>query len=114
MIIQSLEIPREEFESKSGWQLKPEGACMGDRCVPLPGNPISSRTVDVRLISEALEMPIVHDSLHGLYAVGPASGGALLAAAVCPEIELPNLDGKMFKISSLRGRKVVVVSWASW
>jgi hypothetical protein len=114
MIIQSLEIPKAEFESKSGWQLKPEGACMGDRCVPLPGDPISSGTVDVRLVSESLGMPIVEDTTYGLYAVGPASEGAFLASAECPEIDLPDLDGQLFSISSLRGRKVVIVSWASW
>jgi hypothetical protein len=121
MIIQSLVIPRNEFEQQTGWVLKPEGACKGDRCVPLfSGDPSltsvdpSGETVDIRMLSDALGMPIVHDETHGLYAVGPESGGPLLASAECPEIQLPDLDGNEFSISSLRGRKVVIVSWASW
>ncbi len=114
MIIQSLDIPRIDFEGLTGWALKAEGACKGDRCVPLPSVDPSKPTVDVRRLSEALGMPIVHDEAHGLYAVGPESGGPLLAGAACPEISLPDLDGKEFSISSLRGRKVVIVSWASW
>lgn len=114
MIIHSLEIPREAFERQTGWVLKPEGACKGDRCVPLPAIDPASKTVDIRLLSETLGMPIVEDSALGLYAVGPESGGPLLASAECPEITLPDVDGKEFSISSLRGRKVVIVSWASW
>jgi hypothetical protein len=114
MIIQSLVIPRNEFEQQTGWVLKPEGACKGDRCVPLSSVDPSMDTVDIRMLSDALGMPIVHDEAHGLYAVGPESGGPLLASAECPEIQLPDLDGNEFAISSLRGRKVVIVSWASW
>lgn len=114
MIIQSLEIPKSDFETQTGWSLKPEGACKGDRCVPLQGIDPAAHTVDIRLLSETLGMPIVHDEAHGLYAVGPESGGPLLASAECPEITLPDFDGNEFSISSLRGRKVVIVSWASW
>lgn len=114
MIIPSLEIPKADFEAQTGWSLKPEGACKGDRCVPLPAIDPAAHTVDVRILSETLGMPIVHDKAHGLYAVGPESGGALLTSAECPEIVLPDLDGEDFAISSLRGRKVVIVSWASW
>ena len=114
MIIPSLEIPKADFEAQTGWSLKPEGACKGDRCVPLQGIDPAAHTVDVRILSKTLGMPIVHDEVHGLYAVGPESGGPLLASAECPEIVLPDLAGKEFSISSLRGRKVVIVSWASW
>lgn len=114
MIIHSLEIPREDFEAQSGWKLKPEGACKGDVCVPLPVIDTNSHTVDVRMIADTLGMPIVHDEVHGLYAVGPASDGPLLSGPACPEITLPDLDGNEISISSFRGSKVVIVSWASW
>ena len=114
MIIPSLEIPRSEFEKLTGWTIKPEGVCKGDRCVPLQAIDPSAHTVDIRILSETLGMPIVHDATHGLFAIGPDSGASLLASAQCPEISLPDLDGDEFLISSLRGRKVVIVSWASW
>ena len=114
MIIASLEIAKEDFEAQTGWVLKPEGACKGDRCVPLPALDPAAQTVDIRLLSAALGMPIVENAGHGVYAVGPESGGPLLAGAECPDITLPDLDGNEVSISSFRGRKVVIVSWASW
>jgi peroxiredoxin len=38
----------------------------------------------------------------------------VLTSAVAPELELPDRDGNLFKLSSLHGRKVLLVAWASW
>ena len=31
-----------------------------------------------------------------------------------PDFELPNQDGKIIKLSDYRGKKVLIVTWASW
>ena len=36
MIVQSLTVSRDEFARVTGWDMKPEGACLGDICVPVP------------------------------------------------------------------------------
>jgi len=56
----------------------------------------------------------VHDAESGLWALGPESGGRALASASVPELELPRVDGNPFRLSSLRGTKVLLVAWASW
>src|SRR5438270_232256 len=59
--------------------------------------------------------PLVHDEERGLYAIGPSTvSGRALATAEAPELELPDLNGNPFKLSSLRGQKVLLVAWASW
>ncbi len=118
MIIQSLSISRQEFENGTGWQLKPEGACHGEICVPLPEEvnaDIARGIVEISVVAERLGMPIVHDAEMGLWALGPASlSGRALSTAVAPGLELPDVDGNMFQLSSLRGKKVVIVSWAPY
>jgi hypothetical protein len=114
VILSELQVPADRFEADTGWALKPEGACRGDICVPLGGLG-GGPTVDVSAVAERLGMPLVHDEAAGLWALGPASmGGYALPTAVAPELELPDLDGRAFRLSSLRGRKVVLLAWAPY
>ena len=116
MILDRLDVATGAFEARTGWAIKPEGACSGDVCVPLPDAArVGDGRVDVQVVAERLRMPIVHDESHGLWAVGPASvTGRTLDTAVAPDLALPDLDGNMFDLASLHGRKVLLVAWASW
>jgi hypothetical protein len=49
-----------------------------------------------------------------LWALGPASGGKALTTAVSPDPVLKDRNGDSFLLSSLRGRRVIMVAWASW
>ena len=111
MILDRLETTPDELERRTGWKIEPQGACKGDRCVPLPGG---GAALDVRVLAERLEMALVHDSKHGLWALGPEAEGRALASAELPEITLPDRQGNPFSLSSLRGSKVLLVAWASW
>lgn len=114
MILDSLHVDPVAFERRTGWAIKPEGACKGARCVPLPGSPIRGGRVDVRALAARLGMPLVRDEAAGLWALGPEAGGRALADAHAPDFALPDLAGREFRLSSLRGRKVLLVAWASW
>ena len=59
-------------------------------------------------------MPLVHDEAAGLWSLGPESGGKALTTATAPDFELPDRHGQPFRLSSLRGRKVLLLTWASW
>jgi hypothetical protein len=112
MILNRLEVSAEEMERRTGWKFEPEGACKGDRCVPVPRR--GDGTLDAQVLSERLGMALVHDSEHGLWALGPESMGHALASAKLPEITLPDRDGQPFSLASLHGTKVLLIAWASW
>jgi hypothetical protein len=60
-------------------------------------------------------MALVHDEQAGLWALGPESlGNRALVSAEAPELVLPDLDGNEFRLSSLRGQKVVLVASAPY
>jgi hypothetical protein len=114
VIVTELRVPAERFERETGWALKPEGACRGDICVPL-GDLAAGPDIEVGAVADRLGMPLVHDEAAGLWALGPAAlGGRALPTAEAPELELPDLDGRAFRLSSLRGRKVLLVAWAPY
>ena len=112
MILESLSVTVTEFERGTGWLIKPEGACKGEVCVPLPSE-VDGR-LDVRVLAARLGMPLVEDGAHGLWCLGPEAGGRALSSAVAPELTLPDIHATEFRLSSLRGRKVLLVAWASW
>ena len=116
MILSGLDVDAAEFERGTGWAIKPEGACRGDVCVPLAADPPAAGAgFDVAATADRLGMALVHDPDAGLWALGPASiGGRALTTAEAPELELPDFDGNPFRLSSLRGQKVVLVAWAPY
>lgn len=111
MILDALDLTSEQFTAGTGWELKPEGACKGEVCVPLGQHD----GFDLVATAERLRMALVHDEQAGLWALGPESlGDRALVSAEAPELVLGDLDGREFRLSSLRGQKVLLVSWAPY
>ena len=112
VIADSPAVPLEDFERGTGWRFKPEGACLGPVCVPLPAQ---ASPVRLEAIADRLGMGLAHDAGHGLWALGPSTvSGRALESVDAPDFTLPDLAGRPFRFSSLRGQKVVLVAWASW
>ena len=116
MIVTSPRIDPVEFEGRTGWAIKPEGACKGQICIPLPASMRAGDDglLDARALAERLGMPLVQDEASGVWALGPEAGGRALTTAAAPELALPDWRGEEFRLSSLRGQKVLLVAWASW
>ncbi len=104
------------FEAATGWQIKREGACKGDVCVPLDRSVGAAGGFDLVSTADRLGMAIVADAAAGLWSIGPESlGGRSLATAAAPDLTLPDvLTGADVKLSSFRGQKVVLASWAPY
>jgi len=113
MILTSLDINPQEFERRTGWALKLEGACKGDVCVPLP-DAAAGEDLDARMLSQRLGMPLIHDADANVWCLGPEAMGRALTTAQAPELVLPDYQRTQFQLSSLRGQKVLIVTWSSW
>jgi hypothetical protein len=115
-------LPTADLERATGWVLKPEGVCLDDVCVPVPAGRETEflrdggQRFNVAALARLLGQPAVHDTAHSVWAFGE-SGQAhreTLASLQAPDFTLPDLDGKMHSLSEHRGKKVLLVSWASW
>ena len=99
-------MTRKDFEEGTGWHLREEGACKGNVCVLLADS-LKEDEVDVEALSEAIGLPLVQSKEHRLWALGPESiNSKALTSAEAQDFELPDVDGNMFRLSSLRGEKV--------
>src|SRR5215510_2541394 len=115
MLIDTLALAPDELLAQTGWEIKPEGACKDDVCVPLTG--VSTRddgTIDASEFASRMGMPLVADEAHGIWALGPRAGGNCLDSAELPPIVLDDFDGRSFDLASLRGRKMLLTTWSSW
>jgi hypothetical protein len=115
VILDDAPVDPATFAAGTGWELKPEGACQGEICVPLPDAAVGD-AVDVDAVAGRLGMPIVEAPGRGLRAVGPATlGGRALATVAAPDLELPLVvtDGT-WRLADQRGRRSVIVAWAPW
>jgi hypothetical protein len=112
VLFRSAVVTPDELARVTGWHLRPEGLCREDRCVQFVAR--DPHAIALQDVATALGSPLVHDARHGLWALGAESGGHALATATAPDLELPDAEGRPFRLASLRGRKVVLVAWASW
>ncbi|GIU87537.1 MAG: hypothetical protein KatS3mg009_2052 [Acidimicrobiia bacterium] len=107
-----------DFAAQTGWELKPQGLCRGDACIPVRdrGDLVVGGRVDVRAFAVLTGRPLALDEEAGLAVLGVASAerAAERAAMVVEDFELPTADGGRFRWSSIGHRKKLLFAWASW
>lgn len=122
---EALWLTAADIEAATGWQWKPEGLCLGDVCRPIP--PAARATVtrasaegepqlDLAAMWRRAGHPVVHDATGETWVLGTAAADrrAALETLEAPDFALPDLDGRVHRLSDLRGRKVFLATWASW
>lgn len=111
-------IPSDELAAATGWELKPQGLCRGDVCVPVgdPGQLVVDGMIDLASLGAALQRPTVVDAAEGVAAMTEpaADRAAVLASLEAPDFTLPDLDEKPVTFSTFTGKKKLLVAWASW
>lgn len=101
-----------------GWELKPEGLCRDQQCIPIAADPALVNDAGVNLVrlADILARPLVLDRDERVACVGTAAAerAAQLRSLAAPDFSLPDLAGKMHALSEHRGKKVLLVAYASW
>jgi len=101
-----------------GWELKPEGLCRGERCVLVPPAAPLMRGggVDLATLADLLGRPLAIDTAERAACLGGAADNRArqLRSLEAPDFTLPDLDGHPHTFSGYRGKKVLLVAWASW
>jgi hypothetical protein len=113
-----------ELTSTTGWELKPEGVCKDEICVPVPGSrraalilaEPSGTWFNLTEFARMIQQPFAHDETHAVWYFGPAGWDwkTRLTSQGAPDFELPDLAGRPHTLSELRGKKVLLLFWASW
>lgn len=121
---QSLWVTPEDLPRINDFVLKPEGACLEELCIPVRQDRDSELFVNrsgqgwfnVAALARRLQQAYVADHEHAVWSFGniPVTRQAFLQSAMAPDFALPDRDGRLVRLSDFRGKKVLVVTWASW
>jgi cytochrome oxidase Cu insertion factor (SCO1/SenC/PrrC family) len=63
-----------------------------------------------------LQQAFAVDHEHAVWSFGniPVTRNAFLQTAMAPDFALPDRDGTLVRLSDFKGKKVLVITWASW
>ena len=113
-----IRIPADDVREALGWELKPEGLCRGDVCVPVSDAASLSTAdgIDLQALAEATGRPLALDAAEGAAALGTAlvDRAGQLESLEAPDFSLPDLTGALHSLSDHRGKKVLLIAYASW
>jgi hypothetical protein len=102
----------------TGWEHKPEGMCRGEVCIPLRDPQVATEDgrLDLARLAGALQRPLALDVEESAAFLGTAASERAqpLHALQAPDFTLPDLSGRMHSLSEHRGKKVLLVAYASW
>lgn len=113
-----LRLSTEPVLAALGWTQKPEGLCQGDVCIPIASRPdlISANGIDLVGLGDVLGRPVAVDAAESVVSMGAETDahGRELVGGVAPDFTLPDLTGKEYSLSSFKGKKVLLIAYASW
>jgi hypothetical protein len=104
--------------------LKPEGVCDEDRCFSIPPErkaeflkEDNGKTwFNLGEFAHLLKQPVARDAKQRVWYLGPRPDvrNGYLATLIAPDFTLPDMQGKNHSLADFRGKKVLLLTWASW
>lgn len=117
---EALWCPARDAETATGWVAKPEGLCRGAVCVPLPAGRerefVGDGRINLAALWRHLGRPVLHSDRGHVWVLAESVGdrATALASLQAPDFTLPDAAGRPHRLSDHRGKKVLLVTWASW
>jgi hypothetical protein len=121
-------ITTADLKRATRFEVKPQGVCRDELCFPLPkakrdafihkdaGQSKSSLTwFNMTAFADLVHQPVAHDAALATWYFGLRSDQRQqLTSLQAPDFTLPDLQGKTHRLSDFRGKKILLVTWASW
>ena len=108
----------------TGFSLKPQGVCRNELCFPLPKQKKNDFLAqrgrvtwfNLSEFARLVHQPVAHDEKLAVWFFGPRPDvqNAYLETLQAPNFSLPDKNGTVHSLSDFRGKKVLLITWASW
>jgi len=116
-------ISTSDLTRSTHFEVKPQGVCREELCFPIPKarkqeflrESSGKNWFNLLAFAQLVHQPVAHDDALSTWYFGLRSDQRqTLTALEAPNFTLPDMDGKMHSLSDFRGKKVFLVTWASW
>ena len=117
-------VKPEDLTRINDFVLKPEGACLDALCIPVlqdrDGDMFVTRQdqpwFNVTELADQLQQAHVTDYQDSVWSFGamPLERRAFFKGGEAPDFALADRDGNIVRLSDFRGKKVLLLTWASW
>lgn len=113
-----------DLKRATRFEIKPKGVCRDELCFPLP----KARTAafinkqgkttwfNLSEFARLIKQPVAADVEQSIWFFGPRADeqNGFVGSLMAPDFKLPDVNGKLHALSDFRGKKVLLVTWASW
>jgi hypothetical protein len=117
-------VTLKELTRATKFALKPQGVCRDELCFPIPKarrraflRPQAKTTwFNLSEFARLLRQPAARDAETAVWYFGPRreEQNAFVASLVAPDFTLPDRHGRQHSLRDFRGKKVLLLTWASW
>jgi hypothetical protein len=105
------------------FELKPQGACRDELCFPIPKGRTAEfentaggkKFFNLTAFAALVKQPVAHDEALDTWYFGLRSDQReTLSSLQAPDFTLRDMQGNLHSLSDFHGKKVLLVTWASW
>ena len=113
-INQDLWVQKQDLPRINEFEVKPQGACRADVCIPLSKTLKNGDWFNLTGFAHKIGETVVADQ--NVYSLGeiPVLRGGFYNSRIAPDFAVPDRKGKVVHLSDFRGKKTLVITWASW
>ncbi len=115
-------VTLEDLKRATGFVIKPQGVCRDELCFPIPrerrqaflSKKGSITWFNLSEFARLLRQPAAREA--DVWYFGPRADeqNGFIGSLVAPDFKLPDMNGKQYSLSDFRGKKVLLLTWASW
>ena len=113
-----------DLKRATRFENKPQGVCRDELCFPLPkkrraeflAKEGATTWFNLTEFARLVKQPLSRDVELSTWYFGPRSEvqNSYAQNFQAPNFTLPDKDGKLHSLADFRGKKVLIVTWASW
>jgi hypothetical protein len=101
-----------------GWEVHDGLLCNDSMCIPLESEAsvVRDGAIDLAGLAKAMDRAVAIDGEERAAFLGSSARerGQALASQHAPDFALPDLAGRTHTLGEHRGKKILLVAWASW